>query len=184
MKTSRSLQAQSGIIAVEFVGVLSALLLTILLSIDLSRYFQAQGQLDRLAYSLSTIIAHRNQYYPGSGSTGAQPLTSDQVNTLARIAGNQLPGQQVAINTHRFSRPNGSNTGHQQFASGSGSCPWLNADSFEQLLPGADDPGKDPAPEIYVVELCLTLNSFSLFARFSDADDFNTIYARSLAVAR
>ena len=184
MKTSRSLQAQGGIIAVEFVVVLSALLLTILLSVDLSRYFQAQGQLDRLAYSLSTILAHRNQYYQDPGSPGTLPLTSDQVNTLAQIAGNQLPGQRVAINAHRFTRPNGSDTGHQQFASGGGDCRWLNASSFEQLLPGADDPGTDPVPELYVVELCLTLDSFSLFARFSDAEDFDTIYARSLAVAR
>ena len=53
------LAQQQGVVLVEFLAVLPFLLMIVLLTFDLTSYVQKQGKLERLSYSLATIISHR-----------------------------------------------------------------------------------------------------------------------------
>ncbi|SFC74790.1 tight adherence pilus pseudopilin TadF [Pseudoalteromonas denitrificans] len=179
----RPIILQQGVIALEFAFVLPILILVILLSFDLSRYFQQQGQLDRLSYSLATIISHRQQYYLDIKSNQPKPLNQQQVTELALIARSQLKDSGIAINVHSLIR-NVEPLKTAQFSDGSASCQWRVTADINQALPLVLSYQLENEPGIYVVELCQPLGRFSLFALFSGASSFSSLYSRSLTVQR
>lgn len=174
---------QKGIVAIEFIFVLPIVILVILLSFDLSRYFQQQGQLERLSYSLATMISHRQQYYLDSITKKVKPLDQQQVGELAQIARNQLNDDGIAINVHSLVR-NVEPGALSSFSDGSAQCQWKPSSTINQNLPVITPADLFKEPTIFVVELCQPLIGFSLFSQFSGAGDFTKLYARSLTVQR
>ncbi|PAJ72557.1 hypothetical protein CJF42_20610 [Pseudoalteromonas sp. NBT06-2] len=174
---------QKGIVAIEFIFVLPIVILVILLSFDLSRYFQQQGQLDRLSYSLATMISHRQQYYLDMNTQKIKQLDQQQVTELARIARNQLNDENIAINVHSLVR-NVEPALQSSFSDGSAQCQWQSSSTINQNLPTITSANLFKEPTIFVVELCQPLIGFSLFSQFSGAGDFTKLYTRSLTVQR
>jgi Flp pilus assembly protein TadG len=175
---------QQGVVLLEFLVVLPFLLMIILLTIDLTSYFQKQSKLERLSYSLATIISHREQYYSDSsisGQRGEQPLAQVQVAELTRIARNELSQDDIALRVYEF---NNTTVGGEpiSFSHGNGDCAWRNAGAVADSLPQASN-GK-VEPRLFMVQVCQAIAGMSLFAKFSDASDFSHLYASAVMVAR
>ena len=180
------LAQQQGVVLVEFLAVLPFLLMIVLLTFDLTSYLQKQSKLERLSYSLATIISHREQYYSDISTSGGKielPLTHEQVIELTRIARNELSQDDIAVRVYEFNNYDNNNDGEPiSFSHGSGGCAWRSAGAVADSLPPASN-GKEE-PGLFMVQLCQDINGTSLFAKFSDASDFNHLYARSVMVAR
>lgn len=176
---------QQGIVLLEFIAVLPFLLMIVLLIFDLTAYLQKQSKLERLSYSLATIISHRQQYYPDLSTTDDDndelPLAQDQVTELTRIARNELSQEDIAVRVYEFN--NRDTAGEPiSFSHGSGDCAWRDADTVASSLPKASN-GKDE-PILFMVQICQNITGMSLFAKFSDASDFSHLYARAVMVRR
>jgi hypothetical protein len=176
---------QQGVVLLEFLAVLPFLLMVVLLIFDLTAYLQKQSKLERLSYSLATIISHRQQYYPDLSTADDDgdelPLAQDQVTELTRIARNELSQQDIAVRVYEFN--NRSTAGEPIiFSHGSGDCAWRDADTVAESLPQASN-GKDE-PILFMVQICQNITGMSLFAKFSDASDFSHLYARAVMVRR
>ena len=171
-----NLAQQQGVVQVEFLAVLPFLLMIVLLTVDLTSYVQKQSKLERLSYSLATIISHRSEYYED------EPLlTQEQVTELTRIARNELSQQDIAVKVYEF---NNQYSGGEPiiFSHGSGDCAWRSASAVAESLPQASNGKSEPG--LFMVQLCQDINGTSLFAKFSDASAFSHLYARSVMVAR
>jgi len=188
MNRNNSLIAhQRGAVSIEMIFVVLPLLLVILLSVDVTRYIQSKDQLDRLGYSLSTIISQRSQYYLDNKDQQL-PLTQQQVSQLTTIARNELPQTDVKLMVHQISLEAGKNyRGNQatftSISLGDISCQTFNRDQFKNQLT-ASGSDNDPAILLFVVEVCVKLTNYSLFAKLSDSNDFSSLYSRHVTVAR
>jgi len=189
-KFNQKYSQQRGAIAIEMIFVLIPMLLIILLSFDLTRYIQSKDQLDRLGYSLATIISLRSQYYIDSNDDTRLPLAQEQVDQLATIARSELGHSDVTLNVHQVALSAGANyrgnqTEFQDISIGDLSlkCPPFNSAPFKDQLK-ADASDTDAAITLFVVELCVELSDYSLFAKLSNSSDFSAIYSRHITVAR
>lgn len=180
------LAQQQGVVLVEFLAVLPFLLMIVLLTFDLTSYVQKQGKLERLSYSLATIISHREQYYSELSSSGEKvvlPLSQEQVTQLTRIARNELSQDDIAVRVYEFNNYHTGNGGDPIiFSHGSGGCAWRSAGAVAESLPQASNGKSEPG--LFMVQLCQDINGTSLFAKFSDSSDFSHLYARSVMVKR
>jgi hypothetical protein len=179
------LAQQQGVVLLEFLAVLPFLLMIVLLIFDLTTYLQKQSKLERLSYSLATIISHRQQYYPDLSTADNDddelPLAQKQVTELTRIARNELSQQDIAVRVYEFN--NRDTIGETiSFSHGRGDCAWRDADTVAESLPQASY-GKDE-PILFMVQICQSIKGMSLFAKFSDASDFSHLYARAVMVRR
>jgi len=177
----RRFAQQHGVVLVEFLAVLPFLLMIVLLTFDLTSYLQKQSKLERLSYSLATIISHREQYYAEDAISDELPLTQEQVIELTRIARNELSQQDIAVKIYEF---NNQYSGGEpiSFSYGSGDCAWRSAGAVAENLPQASNGTAEPG--LFMVQLCQDIKGTSLFAKFSDSSDFSHLYARSVMVKR
>ncbi len=187
MNKNNTLTHQRGAIAIEMIFVVIPLLLVILLGVDITRYVQAKDQLDRLGYSLGTIISQRSQYYLDRQGKPLS-LNQQQVDQLTTIARNELNQLDVKLRVHQISLNAGRNyRGNKAVfkdnSLGDISCQRLEREQLKQQLKTTAEKN-NPAIQLFVVELCLELSDFSLFAKFSDSDDFSSLYSRNITVAR
>ncbi|KGJ91185.1 tight adherence pilus pseudopilin TadF [Colwellia psychrerythraea] len=177
----RCFAQQQGVVLVEFLAVLPFLLMIVLLTFDLTSYLQKQSKLERLSYSLATIISHREQYYAEDALSDELPLTQKQVTELTRIARNELSQQDIAVKVYEF---NNQYAGGEpiSFSHGSGDCAWRSAGVVAENLPQASNGTVEPG--LFMVQLCQDIKGTSLFAKFSNSSDFSHLYARSVMVKR
>jgi len=179
--TQRRFAHQQGVVMVEFLAVLPFLLMIVLLTFDLTSYLQKQSKLERLSYSLATIISHREQYYQEDAISDELPLTQKQVTELTRIARNELSQQDIAVKVYEFNNPYAAGE-PISFSNGNGDCAWRSAGAVAENIPQASNGTVEPG--LFMVQLCQDIKGTSLFAKFSDSSDFNHLYARSVMVKR
>lgn len=166
----KSLKKQQGVLALELTICMPVLLLVIFICFDLARLIQKYGELNRVAYSLATIISQRNSFYRDKVTNKLIPFSQSQVEQLKQIAKKSL-AVDVSIKVTEYSSLNKIT----QF--NSGDC----SSSTPVSLPHQANSNE---PNVYLVELCQSVSDFSLGAKFLARDTDEGFYVRALTVGR
>ena len=168
--SAKSLKSQQGALTLELAISLPVLLVVIFTCFDLARLVQKYGELNRLAYSLATIVAQRDDFYRDKITTSILPLSQKQVDQLQKIAQDYLEND-VAINVTEYA----SLSKVTRFSRGD--CQGGSAISLPHQV-------NDNEPTVYVVELCQAISDFSLGAKFLSRNANENFYVRALMVGR
>lgn len=166
----QSYRAQKGALTLELAISLPILLLIIFVYFDLARLVQKYGELNRVAYSLAIIISQRNDFYRDKMTNDLMPLSQYQVEQLKKIAKESL-AVDVAVKVTEYAHLNNITRFN------SGDCQTSSSVSLPYQV-------NDNEPTVYVVELCQTINDFSLAAKFLARDGAEGFYVRALTVGR
>lgn len=97
---SRFLKQQKGVVALETGLLISAFLLVMAIAVDFGMVVLKQGKLERVNYSLTSILRERMTLYSNSGNytqTQAEALSQAQVNELHLLGRKLIESEELGM---------------------------------------------------------------------------------------